>query len=458
MPALILALFAALAFQQPAAPSPQAAAAAKVAAENAAKLDFEFYRTSVEPIFLTKRQGNVRCVSCHGGSASSQFRLQPLPENALAYTEEQSRQNFESVARLVVPGGSPLASRLLKHPLSRTAGGDPFHGGGQHWQSQNDPEWQILAAWVKGERPKPLPTRVRIIQTNAAGDNTHVIDPATNKVVGVINDIEIPHGITSAPDGSRIYISNEHLRSLDAVNATTLKVMKRIKLSGRPNNVAISKDGRKVYVGIAQAPGALDVIDTQTLTNVKTIPVKGSIHNVYVTPDGKFAVAGSIGQRTISIVDTATDEMVRSITLSAGIRPMTFDVNPDGSTRNIYVQLSNFHGFVVVDFATGKETHRIELQRAVQAIAEVAKPGDDELVRVEFLVDHGGVDHDVRMMALHQRHAVGRGDDADHPDRAGTGGLEQIDRGGGAPASGQHRVDHQHVAVLEIAGQLRIVA
>ena len=36
---------------------------------------------------------------------------------------------------------------------------------------------------------------VRVLQTNAAGDNVHVIDPATNKVVGVIEDIEIPHGV-----------------------------------------------------------------------------------------------------------------------------------------------------------------------------------------------------------------------------------------------------------------------
>ena len=43
----------------------------------------------------------------------------------------------------------------------------------------------------------------RIIQTNAAGDNIHLIDPATNKVVEVINDIEVPHGVTSAPDGTR---------------------------------------------------------------------------------------------------------------------------------------------------------------------------------------------------------------------------------------------------------------
>ena len=203
-------------------------------------------------------------------------------------------------------------------------------------------------------------TAVRIIQTNAAGDNAHVIDPTTNKVVGIIKDVEIVHGVTSAPDGTRIYLSNESLHTLDIVDGKTLKVIKRVHLSGRPNNVAVTNDGKKVYVGIAQAPGALDVIDTVTMENVKTVPVEGSIHNVYVTPDGKFAVAGSIPKSTISIVDTATDKMVRTIPMSAGIRPMTFDKNPDGSTRNIYVQLSNFHGFAVVDWNARKEVARIE--------------------------------------------------------------------------------------------------
>ncbi|MFN2446169.1 MAG: YncE family protein [Vicinamibacterales bacterium] len=201
---------------------------------------------------------------------------------------------------------------------------------------------------------------VRIIQTNAAVDNAHVIDPSTNKVVGIINDVEIVHGVTSAPDGSRIYLSNEALHTLDVVDARTLKVTKRIHLSGRPNNVAISKDGAKVYVGIAQAPGALDVIDTRSLENVKTTPVEGAIHNVYVTPDGKYTIAGSIPASTISIVDTTSDMLVRKIKMSAGIRPMTFDQNADGSTKNIYVQLSGFHGFAVVDFASGKEMRRIE--------------------------------------------------------------------------------------------------
>ena len=92
-----------------------------------------------------------------------------------------------------------------------------FHGGGQHWMTKTDPDWKVLEAWVNGATlasHAQRRTRVaRIIQTNAAGDNIHLIDPATNKVVGVINDIEVPHGVTSAPDGTRLYFTNESLHT-----------------------------------------------------------------------------------------------------------------------------------------------------------------------------------------------------------------------------------------------------
>ena len=47
--------------------------------------------------------------------------------------------------------------------------------------------------------------------------------------------------------------------------------------------------------------------------------------------------------------------------MSSGIRPMAFTKNPDGSTKEIIVQLSDFHGFAVVDFAARKEVNRVTL-------------------------------------------------------------------------------------------------
>jgi len=207
--------------------------------------------------------------------------------------------------------------------------------------------------------PRAAERHVRILQTNSAGDNVHVIDPATNKVVGVIEGIEVNHGAAVAPDGSRIYVSNEAESTLDVVDGATLKVINHVKLSGHPNNIAVGKDGRRVYVGIIEAPGGVDVIDTASLKNIKTLRTRGSIHNAYVTPDGRYVVAGSIAGKTVNVFDAQTDEPAWVLEMDLGVRPMAFAANPDGSTKWIFVQLSGFNGFAVVDFAAQKEIQRI---------------------------------------------------------------------------------------------------
>src|ERR1043166_3623035 len=151
---------------------------------------------------------------------------------------------------------------------------------------------------------------VRIVQTNAAGDRVMLIDPATNTVVGEIGNIEVNHGAAPAPDGSRLYITDEAESTLDVADLKTLKVIKRIPLTNHPNNVAVSKDGKRVYAAIVAGAGAVDVIDTGTLTRVNSIRTEGGIHNVYVTPDGKFIVAGSIVGRKITVIDQPTEEVL----------------------------------------------------------------------------------------------------------------------------------------------------
>jgi YVTN family beta-propeller protein len=208
--------------------------------------------------------------------------------------------------------------------------------------------------------------QVRILQTNSQGDNIHVIDPATHQIVGEIKGIPINHGAAAAPDGSRLYFSSEAEQTLHVVDAKSLQTLKKIPLTARPNNISISKDGRRVYVGIVSAPGAVDVIDTATMEKVKSIPTKGGIHNVYVTPDGRYVVAGSIAGRLMTVIDQKTEEPVWTL-FEEGVRPMAFETNPDGSPKRIYVQLSNLHGFAVVDFAQRKEVARIELPNDIPA-------------------------------------------------------------------------------------------
>ena len=213
---------------------------------------------------------------------------------------------------------------------------------------------------------------VRIVQTNSAGDNVHVIDPLTNTVVGEITGIERAHGATPSPDGKKLYVANESDDTVDIVDMETLKVVKQVELIGRPNNIAITPDGRKVYTAIAESPGALQVLDTETEEMTAIISVHGGVHNTYVTPDGKYAIAGMVGGRNITVVSTETDFPVWTTYSDLGIRPMTMDTNEDGSTKHIYAQLSNFNGFGVLDFETRKWVNRIEYP---EVMADERTPG-----------------------------------------------------------------------------------
>ena len=128
-----------------------AAACALLDASRAAPtLDYDFFKARVEPVFLEKRAGHTRCVVCHAESNNA-FRLEPLTQGATAWSDAQSRKNFEMASKLVNPG-DPDHSRLLMQPLAPEGGGNIYHSGGRQFASKDDPGWKILADWVNGKK------------------------------------------------------------------------------------------------------------------------------------------------------------------------------------------------------------------------------------------------------------------------------------------------------------------
>src|SRR5262249_11427820 len=153
-------LAAALCAIPPLAQRPDAPAASS-------SLDYEFFKSRVQPVFVAQRAGHARCVACH--TSGTPLRLQPLASGASTWSDEDTRKNFEAVQRVVLPG-SVTKSRLLVHPLAQAAGGDFYHSGGKHWTSQNDPEWQTLKAWVVGDAPKTAASAATTMPAKVVGE------------------------------------------------------------------------------------------------------------------------------------------------------------------------------------------------------------------------------------------------------------------------------------------------
>jgi hypothetical protein len=118
-------------------------------------LDYDFFKTRVEPIFLKRRPGHARCYACHASGTGPQYLVPMSPGNA-SWTEEQSRRIFRNVSALV-DRDDPMSSLFLIHPLSPFAGGDlkRVHGGGRQFESRDDPDWNTIKEWVIGAKATP---------------------------------------------------------------------------------------------------------------------------------------------------------------------------------------------------------------------------------------------------------------------------------------------------------------
>jgi YVTN family beta-propeller protein len=228
--------------------------------------------------------------------------------------------------------------------------------------------------------------KLRLVQTNFAGDAVSIIDPATNKVVAQIPGIEMGHGISHSTDNSQIYVAQESTASLLVVDGKTLQITKRIPLSGSPNLVQPTPDGKRIYVSInlrwdvvsnfpalqAEMSGGIDIVDVPTLTKTQTIAIPGGIHDMYLTPDGKYVVAGanrnelpeckcgiSAPTNLGYVIDTRTNEVAWTFTMNPAASPIAISKKPDGSTDKIYAQ-GGGNGFRVVDFDTHVVTSSVK--------------------------------------------------------------------------------------------------
>ncbi len=232
----------------------------------------------------------------------------------------------------------------------------------------------LLAAPVAGQGVARLDSyagvAVRILQSNNAGNIHHIIDPAINRVVGLIRGCPHAHNLTVHPDGLYYYCANEQDRTVDVFDTITLQLVQQIPLSQRPNKIVVNKKHRKIYAAIARptAAGAsvVDVIDIATHKVIRSVPVHTVVHNTYVTPDDNYVIAGlsfgeiKPGDPTIQVIDPVTDKVVWGMELTGHsqygknnheVRPMAFEANADGSTKRMFAQATGINAVWVIDWA-----------------------------------------------------------------------------------------------------------
>jgi YVTN family beta-propeller protein len=170
-----------------------------------------------------------------------------------------------------------------------------------------------------------------------------VIDTATNTVtrspIPVGNE---PFGVAVTPDGRKVYVANITDGTVSVISTATNTVTgSPIPVGTTPYGVAVTPDGSKVYVA-NRGDGTVSVIRTATNTVTGSpIPVGGFPAGVAVTLDGSKAYVGNHGAGgTVSVIRTATNTVIGS-PIPVGTTPYGVAVTPDGSKVYVAIYVAN---------------------------------------------------------------------------------------------------------------------
>jgi YVTN family beta-propeller protein len=225
------------------------------------------------------------------------------------------------------------------------------------------------------------------------GSTVSVIDTATNTVVATVTVGSGPIGVAVTPDGKQVYVTNQgsgHSNTVSVIDAATNTVVATVTVGNAPNAVAVTPDGAHAYVtdDSGSAPGHVSVIDTATNTVSAGVTVGTAPFDVAVTPDGAHAYVTNEGSGTVSVIDTATNTVGSTVTV--GGLPFHVAISPNG--KHVYVTQGyttlTAGTVAVIDTATNTVTATVTVGPEPNALSALAVAPDGKHV---YLTNDGSV-------------------------------------------------------------------
>jgi YVTN family beta-propeller protein len=193
-----------------------------------------------------------------------------------------------------------------------------------------------------------------LLVTNSEGDDINVIDldrlaPAGDWKVG-----ERPHGIAIPASGHVVYTTIETEKALKRLDSSSGKVLATVSFSGRPNQCAVTPNGKFVAVPIRDGD-SVQIVDPENMRILKALPVQGP-HNCLNAGNDEHMFVTSVTGNQVNMIDLRSLEYIAQIPVGGQPRPIAVD----HEEKTLYVALSLFHGFIVVDIPSRKVVHKVE--------------------------------------------------------------------------------------------------
>mgnify|MGYP000190875876 CR=1 FL=1 len=284
---------------------------------------------------------------------------------------------LEAYAHIPVVGGPHEAA--VAPDGKRVVVSNYFQQGGRRQNTLSVialPEGQVLKTISLGDFWMPHDVQwvnnSQVVTTSEANKALLLVNIDSGKIERVFKTgSRGSHMLALSPDRKRLYCSNmTSTGSVTVFDFMSGRKIRDISTGSESEGIGVSLDGRWLWVG-NRAEDTLSIIDTKSFEVVKTLNSPGFPYRVKFTPDGKSVLIPHARSSALIIGDVETKAIVKRIpvTKTQVKRASIAGVFPLPDNEHALVTVRNDNALLVVNLLTGKTLKRIPVQSSPDGVA-----------------------------------------------------------------------------------------
>jgi YVTN family beta-propeller protein len=216
--------------------------------------------------------------------------------------------------------------------------------------------------WVNGHQ---------VVVTVEANQALLLVDVETGEVKRVFETgKDGSHMLSLSRDLQRLYSSNmSGAGSVSVFDFASGEKIADIDTGAECEGVGVSPDGRWVWAG-NRAEDTVSIIDTDSLQIVRTLEASGFPYRVEFTPNGEYALVPLATGSALMVGDVAGQSVLRTIPLGLTRveEPSTAGVFPYPDNVHAFVTVRNDNSLLVLNLETGETLARVEVQSSPDGV------------------------------------------------------------------------------------------
>lgn len=208
----------------------------------------------------------------------------------------------------------------------------------------------------------------RLVATAEKSKSIVIVDPATDAVRAVSTGQNGSHMVVVSRKGDRAYVANIASGTVSVIDLKAGMKLADIAVGGLPEGIALTHDGRELWVGDLSKPH-VRIVDTASLQTVATLPTDPVAIRIAISPDGRTAVTSNTQSGTLSLFDVATRKPVRTIRVSGAKDAAQVTILFARGGKRLYVAETGTDKIAEVDMVSGTVLRRLPAGRNGDGLA-----------------------------------------------------------------------------------------